>query len=100
MSKHKHADLILQYALDAQVSQTPWDRWESRGSDDDEWKTLDSCKGFNLYREYRRKILPVLSEEQVYSLYHYILDQPGYKPIDSCIFDWVEQQTPKLLSPN
>jgi hypothetical protein len=34
----------------------------------------------------------VLSEEQVYSLYHYILDQPGYKPIDSCILDWVEQQ--------
>jgi hypothetical protein len=38
------------------------------------------------------KALPVLSEEQVYSLYHYILDQPNYKPIDSCILDWVEQQ--------
>ena len=28
MPKHKYADFMLQYAQDAQETETPWDRWE------------------------------------------------------------------------
>jgi hypothetical protein len=55
MSKHVHADLIMQYALDAQVSQAPCEWWESKCQGDDVWNTLMEGDGFNIYRDYRRK---------------------------------------------
>lgn len=32
INKHKHADIMLQYALDAMETREPWKRWEWRGA--------------------------------------------------------------------
>jgi hypothetical protein len=67
MSKHKHADLILQYALDAQISDDPSKFWEERPALDcygkpipeansREWRECPSIfPSFSRFYEYRRK---------------------------------------------
>lgn len=55
MPAHKHAALMLQYAQDAQETDTPWDRWQTRLRDTEKWWTLlDQCSWLPTY-EYRRK---------------------------------------------
>ena len=54
MAKHKHADLMLAYAQDAQESDTPWQLWEiltSRG-----WSDLHYNPNWDTNTGYRRKI--------------------------------------------
>ena len=53
MAKHIHADLMLQYAQDAQETETPWDRWQILING--KWEDLDWCFTFRPERKYRRK---------------------------------------------
>ena len=53
MAKHIHADLMLQYAQDAQETETPWDRWQILING--KWEDLDWCFTFRHERKYRRK---------------------------------------------
>jgi len=65
MKKHKHAELILQYAQDAMETDKPWERWEHRhgngngngnGNDtENPWFTPTVELGFSPSVEYRRK---------------------------------------------
>lgn len=67
--KHKHADNMAAYAADAQITNKPWELWESRDARKDnypdtgysvyskksEWYTLKSDPCWNPWFEYRRK---------------------------------------------
>lgn len=54
MPKHIHADLMIQYAQDAQESETPWENWEFRPQCST-WVTLICNPSWNDHYEYRRK---------------------------------------------
>lgn len=62
--KHKHAELLLKYAADAQTSETPWKLWEFFDSFDYEitkseeqrWHTCHSNFHFNPDMKFRRKM--------------------------------------------
>jgi hypothetical protein len=53
MSKHVHADLMLQYAQDAQETDKPWERWEVFGLCG--WGSCRSEISWSEYAKYRRK---------------------------------------------
>ncbi|ETD72792.1 hypothetical protein V757_02310 [Pelistega indica] len=56
MSKHKHAELMMQYAQDAMETDKPWERWEVLDDITNTWRTL-TCAPFWVYKTaYRRKI--------------------------------------------
>lgn len=55
MPAHKHAELLLQYAQDAQETETPWDRWEWRISPSNKWENSQGSPAFYSGYEYRRK---------------------------------------------
>ncbi len=50
--KHKHAELMAQYAADAMTTDKPWELWESTAAD---WFELKSHPAWNETHEYRRK---------------------------------------------
>ena len=52
MDKHIHADLMLQYAQDAQETDKPWERWELF---DDGWYGLTNHPVWHFNTKYRRK---------------------------------------------
>lgn len=54
MPKHIHADLMLQYAQDAQESETPWENWELLRTNGI-WVSLQGSPVWNDVKEYRRK---------------------------------------------
>ena len=47
MDKHIHADLMLQYAQDAQETDKPWERWEVYGKITGRWIPLSECLSFS-----------------------------------------------------
>ena len=51
---HKHANAMLDYAMDATETDKPWERWEfcSLGCD---WIPLTTNPEWNKHHEYRRK---------------------------------------------
>lgn len=54
MPSHKHADLMLRYAQDAQETDTPWDRWQMEI--DGFWRDCSiKTKMFHPYTNFRRK---------------------------------------------
>ena len=55
MDKHIHADLMLQYAQDAQETDKPWERWEVYGKITGRWIPLSECLSFLPENQYRRK---------------------------------------------
>lgn len=57
---HKHADLMMQYALDAAETDKPWERWEVKDWRDN-WTDLVSGPSWNIALDYRRKP----SQEQI-----------------------------------
>lgn len=57
---HKHADLMMQYALDAAETDKPWKRWEVRDYSGN-WTDLVSGPSWSVNLEYRRKP----SQEQI-----------------------------------
>ena len=54
MTKHIHAELMMEYAKDAMESDTPWVNWESRCGTD-YWHQCDLHPFWKRDREYRRK---------------------------------------------
>ena len=54
MTAHKHAALMLQYAQDAEETDTPWERWEVN-TDGDTWVELIKNPSWLEDRKYRRK---------------------------------------------
>lgn len=55
MSKHVHAELMLQYAQDAMETDKPWERWQYRHVITNEWKSAGTHPYWDLRTEYRRK---------------------------------------------
>ena len=51
--KHKHADLMLEYAKQAQESEEPWRNWER--SREGIWFGVSGQPSWNINREYRMK---------------------------------------------
>ena len=51
---HKHAALMMEFALDAASSATPWDRWECSHAKS-QWFQLRASPTWNPSQEYRRK---------------------------------------------
>lgn len=58
--RHKHAQLMMQYAADAMNTDKPWELWESRNTGvKAKWFTLKSDPAWNTRHEYRRKPNPI-----------------------------------------
>ena len=55
MTAHKHAALIAQYAQDALETDKPWERWELRSMDSEQWQACGGRISFSERCEYRRK---------------------------------------------
>ena len=55
MTKHVHAELMMQYAKDAMTTDEPWSLWEVRQKDVGEWSDLVRHPSWYLGSEYRRK---------------------------------------------
>ena len=54
--KHKHAELMMQYAQDAMETDKPWELWEMRFPTNKTWSNCtDGDMHFSLQFEYRRK---------------------------------------------
>ena len=53
--KHKHAELMMQYAHDAQETDKPWELWEMKYPTEKDWLTLDCNPLWQGAIEYRRK---------------------------------------------
>ena len=53
MTAHKHAALMMQYAQDAQETETPWERWQVLR--DGTWYTMLDYPLWHCSLEYRRK---------------------------------------------
>jgi hypothetical protein len=53
--KHKHAELMMQYAQDAMTTDKPWELWEARAPRKHDWYTLKSDPCWSTDFEYRRK---------------------------------------------
>ena len=55
MTKHVHAELMLQYAHDAQETDKPWERWEFKCEGMDEWFSCEKVVAWLTNITYRRK---------------------------------------------
>lgn len=53
--KHKHAELMLEYAQDAMQSETPWDNWEYSINDIDWFQMGGGASAWHPTFSYRRK---------------------------------------------
>ena len=54
--KHKHAELMMQYAQDAMETDKPWELWEMRFPANESWSSCtDGDMHFSLQFEYRHK---------------------------------------------
>ena len=53
--KHKHAELMMQYAQDAMEMDKPWERWEMKYPTEKDWLTLDCNPLWQGAIDYRRK---------------------------------------------
>ena len=53
MTKHVHAELMMQYAQDAMETSEPWDRWQI--DINGKWLDLGECFYFMPEHQYRRK---------------------------------------------
>ncbi len=54
MTKHVHADLMVEYAKDAQTTDKPWFLWEFRATST-LWISCSSSPSWDVVLEYRRK---------------------------------------------
>ena len=57
MAGHVHAELIMQYALDAKTNEKPWELWEYKDHVDGNWQDFNKLNPPNWFDdiEYRRK---------------------------------------------
>lgn len=55
MTKHIHAELMMQYAQDALETNTPWERWECTNAIKEQWIQMSSNPNWYPDIKYRRK---------------------------------------------
>ena len=53
--KHKHAELMMEYARDAMETVQPWKRWEFKFEGEDDWNGLEEPAVWRKDCEYRHK---------------------------------------------
>ena len=53
--KHKHAELMMQYAQDAMETDKPWELWEYSHASSNGWRNLDEMPSWRIGNDYRRK---------------------------------------------
>jgi hypothetical protein len=105
MSKHIHADLILQYAQDAMESETPWEKWEySDVNVRTRWVSCEQHPSWSINNTYRRKPktivvngftvnAPMDKEPEHASLYFYPYINSNEFYDETCFnSDWDKQQ--------
>jgi hypothetical protein len=56
--KHKHAELMAEYAKDAMETDEPWERWEHMGINTDIWRQCLDHPSWMPRKQYRRKPEP------------------------------------------
>lgn len=59
MTKHVHAELMIEYAKDALETETPWDRWEQELGHESWYTCTYSTIMFTPSIRYRRKLLTI-----------------------------------------
>lgn len=55
MSAHVHAHLMELYALDAQETDKPWERWQIKSKYHEDWVNARHAISFSAENEYRRR---------------------------------------------
>jgi hypothetical protein len=55
MSRHKHAELMAQYAADAMTTDKPWVLWQFKRPCSDEWLGCGNSPTWYTDHEFRRK---------------------------------------------
>jgi hypothetical protein len=55
MNRHKHAELMAQYAQDAMTTDKPWELWEARAHPKRDWFVMKGDPCWSVDFEYRRK---------------------------------------------
>lgn len=83
MAKHIHADLMLQYAQDAQESETPWENWEYYRCNEDVWATLKTNPVWQEFRKYRRKPKTIVING--FTVNAPMDKEPGYEHVYFCV---------------
>jgi hypothetical protein len=53
--KHKHAELMMQYAQDAMTTEKPWELWQFQRPSFDSWNDCDAHPNWVHKFNYRRK---------------------------------------------
>lgn len=56
MAGHKHAELMVMYAEGAKTHAEPWELWESKFPDEEEWHHLNYHPSWDISTEYRHKL--------------------------------------------
>lgn len=59
MSAHPHAENMRLYAEDAAETDKPWERWEFRWADDEDWISASDGPQWDVDTQYRRKPKPL-----------------------------------------
>ena len=94
--KHKHAELMMQYAQDAMESSEPWRNWESYSTYDSKWNDCSNHPKWYEETKYRRKpkmISVTLMDGEVLSW----PEPEKNKPSQGCDYFYIEgQYTVKL----
>ncbi|PHM33303.1 hypothetical protein [Xenorhabdus innexi] len=74
MTKHIHADLMTQYATIAQTSSSPWEHFQYREYQDDEWSDCRGPVEFWFDHDYRLK---------PFRIGEYDVPEPVRKPLEN-----------------
>ena len=78
--KHKHAELMMDYAKDAMETNTPWKRWEF--SDAGIWRQLLCHPFWDSDTEYRRKPMTInINGHEVPKAYRGVMRRSQFYPI-------------------
>ena len=94
--KHKHAELMMQYAQDAMETDKPWERWEFYNKLTESWLSTTNHPAWVTTSEYRRKpkmVSVTLMDGEVVSW----PEPEKNKPVHGCDYFYIEgQYTVKL----
>jgi hypothetical protein len=83
--KHKHAELMAQYAQDAMETETPWERWEVYDHIQELWVQMFQNPVWRDEIEYRRKPRTII-------INGYEVPEPVREPLQ----DWQEYYMPSI----
>lgn len=94
MAGHIHAELMAQYAEDAQKTEKPWELWEYRFRGAKAWKEAIPCISWNARYEYRRKPDPITMPQQFGQQWPDMVmhDEPLFMPVEALVVDPVMER--------